>query len=202
MTPAERASAEQLEIVHEGRRARVYPDSRGFLTAGIGCYLDRGGVRELFAELGIDYDAVRSGRVAMTDQQIDAVFQHDLDAIGIAGAARDCPTFESLPTPAKLVLVDLAFQCGAGGLAEYHRMLAAIAERNWERAAVELLDSKEAVQTPMRAKGNAALMRSCAKVGTDELAALLARAQGSQVDLVAELDLLRPTLEDRDADPS
>jgi GH24 family phage-related lysozyme (muramidase) len=195
MSAFDRAASEALEVLHEGRRRRVYPDSKGLPTWGVGCYLLRGGVPALFARLGIDFEGILSGRIEGTDEQIDAVFSCDLDG-AIADARTACPVFDDLPGPAQLVLVDLAFQCGAAGLCGFRKMLAAVARRDWDAAAVEVLDSQEARETPTRAKGNAALMRTCERVEADELAALLARV--TQADLAAELDLVHPTGRDRD----
>lgn len=161
----DRHAAQTLATLHEGRRSHVYADSLGKLTVGIGCYLDRGGVPALFASLGIDFAAVRSGAADLTDQQIDDVFSHDLDA-AIANARVDCPGVDDLPGPACLVLVDLAFQMGGRGLAAFHRMLAAIGRGDWDTAANELLDSDEARQTPVRAKSDAAILRSCASIAS------------------------------------
>lgn len=156
-----RAASERLTVLHEGRCARAYKDSLGKVTVGIGCYMDRGGVPELFARLGIDFAAVRSGAVALTDAQIDAIFARDLDG-AIGDARADCPMFDDLPAPAQLVLVDQAFQLGRGGLARFTGELASLARADWDGAARELLDSEAARQTPTRARGNAALLHRCA----------------------------------------
>ena len=63
---------------------------------------------------------------------------------------------------ADLVMLDMAYQMGVGGLLKFEKMLAAIACEDYETAADELLDSNYARQTPNRAKRNAYLLRGCA----------------------------------------
>jgi GH24 family phage-related lysozyme (muramidase) len=195
--PFDRLASRSLTIVHEGCRRHVYPDSKGLLTVGIGCYLARGGVPGLFASLGIDFSAVRSGAVDMTDAQVQAVFDHDLD-VAIGNARIQCPTFDAIPSPAQLCLVDMAFQMGGAGLGKFPKMLGAIKLGDWATAAAEMIDSDWHTETKGRCEADAALMRSCSLLDAEATAALLARAQECQIDLVAELDLLRPTGLDRD----
>ena len=61
-----------------------------------------------------------------------------------------------------LVLFDMAYQMGVSGLLKFKKMLTAIRETDWNKAADELLDSNYARQTPNRAKRNADLLRGCA----------------------------------------
>lgn len=63
---------------------------------------------------------------------------------------------------ADLVLLDMAYQMGVGGLLKFKKMLAAIDCEDYETAAHELLDSNYARQTPNRANRNAELLRGCA----------------------------------------
>jgi len=179
-----RQKLEAMLVLHEGRRARVYRDSLGKLTVGVGCYLDRGGVPALFAALGIDFVDVHSGRVALTDAQIDAVFEHDADA-AIHQARLCVPELDELPEPAQLALVDMAFQLGQGGLAGFRQTIAAIRQRRWDDAAGHMLDSLWAEQTPQRARANAALIRLCAQAEAEDLRAALDAAMAAQVDGIA-----------------
>jgi len=171
---------------HEGRRSSVYPDTEGHLTVGVGCNLDRAGCRELFESQGIDYDLVRQGKMELTRDQINSLYDHDLGA-ALADVKTACPAFDSLPDNAQLALWDCSFQLGLARLQGFHKMLRAISEGDWLEASRELLNSQLAKQTPVRALENAVLLRTCAAYRVDA------------VDLVAHLELLRPTSRDREA---
>jgi len=60
----------------------------------------------------------------------------------------------------RIVVFDMAYQMGVGGLKGFKGMIAAIIEKDYDKAADELLDSKYARQTANRANRNAAIMRT------------------------------------------
>lgn len=83
----------------------------------------------------------------LSNNAIYYLFLEDLsDAICDARMVLGYDAFERLSFPRKAALINLAFNMGATRLATFKRMLKAIREENWERAAVELLDSKWASQ--------------------------------------------------------
>ena len=59
----------------------------------------------------------------------------------------------------RTILLSMAFQLGVNGLFNFKRMWRYIASGNWDRAAIEMLDSKWARQTPERATRHARVMR-------------------------------------------
>ena len=60
----------------------------------------------------------------------------------------------------KAVLISMAYQMGADGLAAFSNTLKAVAERRWNDAANGMLNSKWAKQTPNRASRHAQQMLS------------------------------------------
>lgn len=58
------------------------------------------------------------------------------------------------------ILYSMAYQMGVPGLANFKNMIAAIAKKDFNLAATEMLDSLWARQTPGRAKRHAEVMRS------------------------------------------
>ena len=60
----------------------------------------------------------------------------------------------------KSVLISMAYQMGADGLAAFNNTLKAVAERRWNDAANGMLNSKWAKQTPNRAARHAQQMLS------------------------------------------
>lgn len=126
---------EQLER-HEGLRLKPYRDTVGKLTIGYGRNLDDRGISE--DEAGF-----------MLDNDIDQVVS-ELERM---------PLFLSLNSVRRVVLANMAFNMGVPTLLEFRRMLGALAEKDWDRAAAEMMDSKWARQVGGRATELAELMR-------------------------------------------
>ena len=64
------------------------------------------------------------------------------------------PWFTKLVYPRQIVILDMAYQMGVSGVLKFKGMIAALSVHDYEKAAVELMDSKYARQTPNRAKRN------------------------------------------------
>lgn len=126
-------------LAHEGLRGRPYRCSAGRLTIGVGRNLD---------DVGISRDEAMyllAGDVTRVTRALDERW----------------PWWRGLSVPRAAVLLDMAFQLGAEGLAGFRRFLAALEASRWETAAEEMLDSKWARQdTPSRARRLAAQMRT------------------------------------------
>lgn len=132
---------EQLER-HEGLRLKPYRDTVGKLTIGYGRNLDDRGISE--DEAGF-----------MLDNDIDEVVA-DLERM---------PLYLKVNSVRQVVMANMCFNLGLTRFLEFRRMLAALAEDDFDRAAEEMLDSKWARQVGGRA---------------DELADLMRRGEASQ----------------------
>ena len=77
--------------------------------------------------------------------------------------AKSITYWNELPLGARAVLMDMAYQMGLSGLLRFKKMLKALKERDYETAAVELMDSDYAKQTPSRAQRNAKILRLIAQ---------------------------------------
>lgn len=139
---------------HEGVRARVYKDTLGIETIGVGFNLRRPDARQRISAAGSNYDAVVSGKVALTDSQIDALL-----ALDVIDCVTDLKTlavlFDGLPNDAKEVLVDMRFQLGGAELRAFKNTLAAFRGRLWKSAAAGMRASQAYQQTPQRWEENA-----------------------------------------------
>lgn len=135
----------------EGRRPIAYDDATGETirpgvrilgnpTIGVGLNLDTAAARRMIEALGLDFDQVISGAVALTDSQID-----ELLAGCISTAAEDAralvATFDAIPESAQMVFCDLSFNMGKTRLAEFHLMLHCANAGDWPGAAAQLRDS-------------------------------------------------------------
>jgi GH24 family phage-related lysozyme (muramidase) len=141
----------------EGRRSRVYTDTRGHPTIGVGFNLDRPDARGHIEDVGLDYDQVRAGLVELSDSQIDRLFDADVDR-SIADARTLVANFDSIPETKQKVVVDMVFNLGARGFAAFRNTINAIEQEDWQRAAREMKDSRWYGQVGNRAPANVAVM--------------------------------------------
>jgi len=140
----------------EGTRSKAYV-IKGVLHIGIGFNLERGDGREQLILAGVsptDVDAImKDGGMAITDQQIDALFNNSLlQAESIASSYAG--NWDTLPQGMRDVLVNMAFQLGPTGLREFKDMKKALDKRDWDKVKEEMADSQWASKkgTPKRAK--------------------------------------------------
>lgn len=96
-----------------------------------------------------------------TRDQAVALFSQDYFGTAVSacrGLLGD--TWTALDDIRRAVLLDLAYEMGGAGLAEFHMMLAAIKLADWAQAALDLLNSEYAEEVPRRANANAAVLAS------------------------------------------
>ena len=124
-------------IRQEGLRLKPYRDSVGKLTIGVGRNLDDEGIAESEAYVMLDNDIIK----------------HTLEA-------NKLPIFVALDQVRRDVLIDMVFNMGLPRVFGFKKMLAALAESDWEKAAAEMRDSKWAMQVGNRALELAAMIRT------------------------------------------
>ena len=117
-------------IFHEGLRLKPYHCSAKKLTIGVGRNLDDVGITEEEALVLLVNDTARV----------------------IGELDRNIPTFTHLDEIRKRVLVDMGFNLGISRLLLFRRMLAALEQGDYQKAAVEMMDSKWANQVGSRAE--------------------------------------------------
>lgn len=119
---------EQLKR-HEGLSLKVYKCTAGKVSIGYGRNLDDKGITQAEADLMLENDV--------------------LFLISVLPAK--IPLFNGLNKPRADVLVNMAFNIGINGLLNFKKMLTAIDDGYFTRAAAEMLDSKWAFQVGDRA---------------------------------------------------
>ena len=131
-------SKRQLEFTedNEGYREFMYQCSAGKSTIGIGLNL----------EAGIPHDEA----LILLTMRLEKIHAN----LSIAYS-----WFAGLNEQQKVAIVDMAYQLGLAGLANFKLSLALMAQYRFEDAALEFLDSKWAEQTPERAKRVTDLIR-------------------------------------------
>lgn len=128
---------EQL-IKHEGIRLKAYRDSVGILTIGVGRNLEAVGITAEEAMAMLDHDIART----IEDLQAQFLWYPSMDGIR------------------QMVLINMAFNLGLGGLCKFKKFLAHVQAGSYAEAAAEMLDSAWAVQVGKRAQELAIQMQT------------------------------------------
>lgn len=123
-----------LLIKHEGKKLKVYYDSRGIATIGVGRNLED---------------------VGLTDMEAMYLLDNDIRRI-----LNDCwhhfPWFGDLTEQRQYVIVDMIFNVGLEGFQKFVKFIAAVEKEDWQEAARQIINSQIA---PSRAADLAALMK-------------------------------------------
>ena len=132
---------------HEGYRNKVYLDTLGKRTVGVGhlCV-------ENFWEDDKEYE----------ESFLMEILQKDLqEAIRGAKELMDEHSCADIDERAEEIIIEMVFQLGRTGVKKFRNMWKALSEHNYIGASFEMLDSKWAKQTPNRAKDMADQMKAC-----------------------------------------
>jgi len=144
---------------HEGKKSRVYIDPAGNPTIGVGFNLNRSDAKSKIEALGLVFDNVKNGTQELTDEQIAKLLNDD-----VVGAIADCkqvfPEFTELSDVRQRVLVDMMFNLGKTKFAGFKKMIAAVKDKDFAKAADEMKDSRWYVQVKDRGKTLEKMMRT------------------------------------------
>ena len=131
---------------HEGYRNKVYLDTLGKRTVGVGhlCVED-------FWEDDKEYE----------EKFLMTILEHDLET-AIKGAKdlmseNGCMDMDEI---AEEIIIEMIFQLGKTGVSKFRNMWKALSSLDYSTAASEMLDSRWAKQTPNRAQAMSAQMAS------------------------------------------
>ena len=132
---------------HEGYRNKVYLDTLGKRTVGVGhlCVED-------FWEDDKEYEEKFLMDILLDDLQNAIKGARELKE------EHDCIDIDEI---AQEIIVEMVFQLGKNGVSKFRNMWKALSEKNYIGASYEMLDSKWAKQTPNRAKSMADQMKAC-----------------------------------------
>jgi lysozyme len=146
-------------IRHEGLRNKVYKDSEGIPTIGVGFNLTRPDARAKIQGLGLNYDKVLAGQQELSETQALKLLEGDID-----GAVADCravfPNFTQLSDVRQRALVDMMFNLGKTRLLKFEKMIAAVKAEQFAKAADEMKGSQWYAQVKTRGKELESMMRN------------------------------------------
>lgn len=135
---------------HEGLRLEPYQCTGGKKTIGYGHNLDDNGVPRL-VELALEAQG------SITEQIAEQVL--DEDVWSTIKEIENFSYWEFTPGTVRAALIDMYFCLGMDRYSKFKKMNAALANRDYEEAAAQILDSKFAHQTGRRALELAAIVR-------------------------------------------
>ncbi|QPI14001.1 lysozyme [Serratia phage 4S] len=139
--------------IDEGLKLTVYKDTEGFWTVGIGHLLTKDSSKAV-AIKELDRLTGRSTDGSISVGEAENIFKLDVSKAenGIKGNSVLAPVYESLDSVRKMAMVNMVFQLGVAGVAGFKNSLALLKAKDWDKAAVNLAQSKWYNQTPNRAK--------------------------------------------------
>ena len=124
---------------NEGYKSTVYTDTLGFDTIGYG-----------FAIKDLELD----------EEVCDLILDKKLDKL-IDATNKKFPFLRELPQDKCEVIFEMVYQLGLNGVSMFKKMLKALENKDYDKAAAEMLDSLWAKQTPNRAIKLSNQMKKC-----------------------------------------
>jgi lysozyme len=141
VTAEARAQLRTQLMTDEGFVPHAYQDSRGYWTIGHGICID--------ARTGGGLTPQESAR--LLDNRIGTA---------IRDLSQRCPWFDPLDDVRQVVIANMAYNLGVGGVAGFRKMIAALERADYRAAAREMVLSRWSVQTGARANRLATMMAS------------------------------------------
>lgn len=144
------SSITSLLQYEEGFREKPYLCSEGYPTIGTGIRIGPKGAALSNYQFTVpkEVDAVWLQSILNSTMRSMLINERIASAMNVLDEARTA------------VLVSMAYQMGVAGLAQFKNTLSLIEHKHFEDAAVAMLQSKWAKQTPNRARRHAEQMRS------------------------------------------
>nr|6M9T_A Chain A, Prostaglandin E2 receptor EP3 subtype, Endolysin chimera [synthetic construct] len=139
--------------IDEGLRLKIYKDTEGYYTIGIGHLLTKSPSLNA-AKSELDKAIGRNTNGVITKDEAEKLFNQDVDATvrGILRNAKLKPVYDSLDAVRRAALINMVFQMGETGVAGFTNSLRMLQQKRWDEAAVNLAKSRWYNQTPNRAK--------------------------------------------------
>ena len=132
------ALREQLKI-DEGVKYEIYKDHLGYPTFGIGHLITEN-----------DPEHGEPDGTEISEDRVNEVFATDV-AKFVSESKILFPDLDDLPDVAQQVIVNMAFNMGRPRLSKFKNFIAGVNDRDWTRAAEEMMDSRWATQVGDRA---------------------------------------------------
>ncbi|QHJ78978.1 MAG: hypothetical protein [Caudoviricetes sp.] len=144
---------EKMLAGDEGIKPRVYWDTEGYPTIGIGHLIIFKKTKDMTlitAELSKQVGRQTSGTI--TSEEISMLFKQDLTKVqtDIVKNSKTRPSYIKMNRSRQMAMENMAFQLGVGGLAGFPKTLKYLENEDYENAYKEMKNSLWASQTPGR----------------------------------------------------
>ena len=123
------ALREQLKI-DEGVKYEIYKDHLGYPTFGIGHLITEN-----------DPEHGKPDGTKISEDRVNEIFETDV-AKFVSEAKILFPDLDDLPDVAQQVIVNMEFNMGRPRLSKFKNFIAGVNDRDWTRAAEEMMDSR------------------------------------------------------------
>lgn len=140
-------------VKHEGKRNKIYKDSKGISTIGVGFSLRKPGAKEILASVGADIDAIRNGE-PISNFQMQELLRLDIEE-ATKQTKNAYKHWNEISNTRQRALIEMTFNLGVAGLHGFERMNKAIALNDWDTAADEAMDSKWYREDVAKVRGDA-----------------------------------------------
>ena len=126
--------------IDEGVKYEIYNDHLGYPTFGIG---------HLIVESDEEYG--QPGGTGIHEDRVNEAFDKNVSVM-VDEAKKIFSDFDNLPEEAQQVIVNMTFNMGRPRLSKFKKFIAGVEASDWEKAAVEMMDSRWATQVGARAE--------------------------------------------------
>jgi hypothetical protein len=131
--------------IDEGNKLSVYNDTKGNPSIGIGFNLNRSSAAAslVAANITASVEDLKSGKVSLTQDQVDKLFNSDLDShksVAKSYAQTYGKDFDSLPQNVQNVLINMTFNMGS--LDDFKLMGAALQKADYSEMARQIINSE------------------------------------------------------------
>lgn len=151
-------------IFHEGLRTDAYYCPGGYVTIGVGRNLEAQGLtdeeqRHLFGTANLSkYEVIDIiKKVGVTVEQALYLLANDI-ALCKSDLQKNFKWFDDLDPVRQKVIIDMRFNLGSTGFKEFKKMIEALENHDYNKAADEMRDSVWYYQVGLRAKRLAKMM--------------------------------------------
>ena len=137
-------------IKYEGNKSKVYIDTKGNPSIGIGTNLNSSDNKVALENLGYNIDKVLSGEQELKQADIMKLYQPKYTE-AVDRAVKYLPEFYKQPHEIQDMLVDMSYNT-TGHLKDFKNLKQSLINKDYTKAATDLKDSPYYNQTKLRAK--------------------------------------------------
>jgi GH24 family phage-related lysozyme (muramidase) len=134
-------------IIDEGVRYRIYFDTKGRPTMGIGHLITKKDPEYCHAQ---ELSLKRVSKVEISKERADELFKQDLE-ICIDNCKKAFLNFDKMKEELQLIIANMMFNLGITKFKKFENLIAAINKKNYSKAADEMKDSLWYKETKGRA---------------------------------------------------